>query len=77
MYFPLIVEEALMIEPTETEDKESLDSFAQAVQEIVRMAFENREHLLNAPHNTPVKRVNEAEASRNPVLKWEPESDSS
>lgn len=77
MYFPLIVEEALMIEPTETEDKESLDSFAQAVQEIVRMAFENREHLLNAPHNTPVKRVNEAEASRNPVLKWDPESDSS
>lgn len=70
MYFPLIVDEALMIEPTETESKESLDAFADAINKIIELAFENKEKLLSAPLNTPVRRVNEALAARQPVLRW-------
>ena len=70
MYFPLIVEEALMIEPTETEPKSSLDAFAQALNEIVELAFKDRNRLLEAPTTTPARRADEAQASRNPVLKW-------
>lgn len=70
MYFPLIVEEALMIEPTETESKESLERFATAINEIVEVAFKNPKELMESPKNTPVRRVNEALASRSPVLKW-------
>lgn len=70
MYFPLIVEEALMIEPTETESKESLERFATAINEIVEVAFKNPQELMESPKNTPVRRVNEALASRSPVLKW-------
>ncbi|MCX7831750.1 MAG: aminomethyl-transferring glycine dehydrogenase subunit GcvPB [Actinobacteria bacterium] len=70
MYFPLIVEEALMIEPTETESKESLDKFAEVIQDIVKQALENRDSIINTPVKTPIKRVNEAQASRNPKLKW-------
>lgn len=73
MYFPLIVEEALMIEPTETEPKSSLDAFAQAVNEIVELAFKDRDRLLEAPTTTPARRANEALASRKPVLKWKKE----
>ncbi|GFN22344.1 MAG: aminomethyl-transferring glycine dehydrogenase subunit GcvPB [Thermoanaerobacteraceae bacterium] len=71
IYFPLIVPEALMIEPTETEPKEVLDAFAGALIRIAEEAVAQPELLRNAPHNTPVRRLDEAAAARNPVLKWQ------
>ncbi|MGB9809002.1 MAG: aminomethyl-transferring glycine dehydrogenase subunit GcvPB, partial [Caldanaerobacter sp.] len=68
--FPLIVEEALMIEPTETESKETLDAFAEALIKIAQEAKENPELLKEAPHNTPVRRLDEVLAARNPVIRW-------
>jgi glycine dehydrogenase subunit 2 len=69
VYFPLIVPEALMIEPTETESRETLDAFAQALRQI---AAEAPEFLHDAPHTTPVSRVDEVKAAKNPVLVWKP-----
>lgn len=71
VYFPLIVDEALMIEPTETESKQTLDAFVEAMKEIARDAEENPEILHTAPHNTPVKRLDDVRAARNPDLRWE------
>lgn len=71
VYFPLIVREALMVEPTESESKETLDEFADVLIKIAEEAKENPELLKEAPHNTPVKRVNETQAARNPVLRYE------
>jgi len=71
IYFPLVVEEALMIEPTETESKETLDAFISAMREIAREAEKNPEMLRTAPHNTPVARLDEAAAARKPDLRWE------
>jgi len=71
VYFPLIVDEALMIEPTETESKQTLDAFIEAMKEIARDAETNPEILHTAPHNTPVKRLDDARAARNPDLRWE------
>jgi len=71
IYFPLVVDEAMMIEPTETESKETLDAFIAAMAEIAREADENPETLRTAPHNTPVKRLDEATAARHPNLGWE------
>jgi glycine dehydrogenase subunit 2 len=78
VYFPLIVPEALMIEPTETESKETLDAFAEAMLQIVQEARENPEILHEAPHGAPVGRLDEVGAARNPVLccslpSWVPE----
>lgn len=70
MYFPLIVREALMIEPTETEGPDTLRTFAQVLRRIVKEAKEKPEILKKAPHNTPVKRIKEAEANRNLILKY-------
>jgi glycine dehydrogenase subunit 2 len=70
MYFPLIVKEALMIEPTETETKETLDAFASALKEIVEEAANNPELVQTAPHNTPVKRLDEVKASRELKVRW-------
>ena len=70
IYFPLIVDEAIMIEPTETESKETLDAFIEAMIKISEEAKENPQLLKEAPHNTPVRRVDEVLAARNPVLKW-------
>jgi len=70
VYFPLIVEEALMIEPTETESPETLDSFIDAMNEIAREARENPELVKSAPHHTPVRRIDEARAARQPILRW-------
>ncbi len=70
MYFPLIVHEALMIEPTETESKESLDDFISAMIRITEEAKTNPEILQKAPHKTPVKRVDEAKAAREMILRW-------
>ena len=68
VYFPLIVPEALMIEPTETESKETLDRFVAIMKQIAREAEENPELLTTAPHNTPVRRLDEVTANRHPVL---------
>ncbi len=71
VYFPLIVNEAIMTEPTETETKETLDEFAEALIKIAEEAKENPEILKEAPHDTPVRRVDETRAARNPILKYE------
>ena len=71
MYFPLIVHEALMIEPTETESRESLDEACDIFIKLYQLAHEDPEYLHNAPHNTPVGRPDEVKAARNPVLKYE------
>jgi glycine dehydrogenase subunit 2 len=73
VYFPLIVEEALMIEPVETESRETLDGFAEVMERIAEEARENPELLMDAPRHTPVRRLDEAEAARNPDLQWQPE----
>ncbi|HKA25929.1 MAG TPA: aminomethyl-transferring glycine dehydrogenase subunit GcvPB [Gaiellaceae bacterium] len=70
IYFPLIVPEALMIEPTETEAKETLDAFADAMLEIARDAAERPELLKEAPHVRPVKRLDEVRAAKQPVLRY-------
>jgi glycine dehydrogenase subunit 2 len=69
VYFPLIVDEALLIEPTETETKETLDEFAATVAEIVREARADPEIARNAPYTTPVRRLDEATAAKRPVLR--------
>ncbi|MFH1515865.1 MAG: aminomethyl-transferring glycine dehydrogenase subunit GcvPB, partial [bacterium] len=69
-YFPLIVDEALMIEPTETENLETLNNFVDVMLEIDRLAHENPEILHNMPLNTPVGRPDETTAARKPVLKY-------
>jgi glycine dehydrogenase subunit 2 len=69
VYFPLIVEEALMVEPTETETKETLDRFAEVVAEILREARDDPSVAQSAPHTTPVRRLDEASAARNPVVR--------
>ena len=71
IYFPLIVHGAIMIEPTETESKQTLDKFAETMIKIKQEAEENPELLKNAPHTTPVKRLDAVQAARSPVLKWE------
>jgi glycine dehydrogenase subunit 2 len=73
IYFPLIAPEALMIEPTETESKETLDEFCQAMRAIVREAHEHPELLHDAPVSAPVRRLDEATAARQPNLRWKPE----
>ena len=70
MYFPLIVEEALMIEPTETESKETIDKFIQVMQIIAQEVLDDPLLLKNAPHSTPNTRLDEAKAARNPDLRW-------
>ena len=75
MYFPLIVHEALMLEPTETESRETLDEAAEVFIEIAKMAYEDPEYLHEAPHNCPIKRPDEVEAARKPILRYEFEND--
>jgi glycine dehydrogenase subunit 2 len=70
VYFPLIVEEALMIEPTETETLDRLDHFAEAMERIAQEAREHPERLKDAPHTTPVSRLDEGRAARELVLHW-------
>jgi len=69
VYFPLIVHEAIMIEPTETESKETLDQFADAMIQIAKEAENEPEKVKNAPYSTPVSRLDEVKAARNPVLR--------
>jgi len=70
VYFPLIVHEAMMIEPTETESRETLDEFIAVMKQIAREAAENPELLHEAPTTTPVRRLDEAAAARNPNLRY-------
>jgi glycine dehydrogenase subunit 2 len=69
VYFPLIVEEALLVEPTETETKETLDEFAAIIAEIIAEAKRDPEIARGAPYTTPVRRLDEAGAARNPVIR--------
>jgi glycine dehydrogenase subunit 2 len=69
VYFPLLVEEALMVEPTETETRETLDAFAQAIAEILREAATDPEVARRAPHTTPVRRLDEVAAAKRPVIR--------
>src|SRR5918997_3328655 len=69
VYFPLLVDEALMLEPTETETKETLDAFADAVAEILREGAEDPQVARNAPYSTPVRRLDEAGAAKRPVIR--------
>jgi glycine dehydrogenase subunit 2 len=72
VYFPLLVDEALMIEPTETETKERLDGFADVVRAILEEAAEDPEVARNAPYDTPVRRLDEAGAAKRPIVRWRP-----
>ncbi len=69
VYFPMVVPEAVMVEPTETESKETLDAFAQAILDIAK---EDPDFVHAAPHNTPVSRPDEVKAARQPNLRWTP-----
>ncbi len=71
VYFPLNVKGAIMIEPTETENKDTLDSFAEALIKIKQEAKEDPDQVKTAPHTTPVKKLDEVKAAREPKLKWE------
>jgi glycine dehydrogenase subunit 2 len=72
IYFPLSVEEAMMIEPTETESKQTLDAFIDAMVKIADEAEQNPEMLHQAPLTTPVRRLDEVTAARQPNLRWKP-----
>jgi glycine dehydrogenase subunit 2 len=69
VYFPLLVDEALLVEPTETETKETLDAFADAIAEILREAAKDPEVVRTAPHTTPVRRLDEAGAAKRPRIR--------
>jgi glycine dehydrogenase subunit 2 len=70
IYFPLVVPEALMVEPTETEAKETLDAFCDAMLQIAQEAAEQPEQLKEAPHHRPVQRLDEVRAAKQPVVKY-------
>ena len=70
VYFPLTVEECMLIEPTETESKRSLDRFVAVMQKIAHEAVEEAALVKGAPHNAPVTRLDEAQAARSPDLRW-------
>jgi glycine dehydrogenase subunit 2 len=69
VYFPLLVDEALMVEPTETETKETLDAFADAIAAILAEASEDPEIASDAPYTTPVRRLDEVAAAKRPVIR--------
>jgi glycine dehydrogenase subunit 2 len=69
VYFPLLVDEALLIEPTETETRETLDAFADIIGEILREAAEDPSVARGAPYTTPVRRLDEAGAAKRPVIR--------
>ena len=73
VYFPLVVEGAMLIEPTESLGRADLDAFAQAMKDIDAEARENPELVIGAPHSTRIGRLDEAAAARKPVLRWKPD----
>jgi glycine dehydrogenase subunit 2 len=74
IYFPLIVQGAMLIEPTESVGRQELDQFIAAMKMIAGEALENPELVLSAPHNTRIGRLDEAAAARKPVLRWKPKA---
>jgi glycine dehydrogenase subunit 2 len=72
IYFPLIVQGAMLIEPTESVGRQELDQFIEAMRAIAREAIEDPETVINAPHTTRIGRLDEAAAARKPVLRWKP-----
>jgi glycine dehydrogenase subunit 2 len=74
IYFPLIVQGAMLIEPTESVGRQELDQFVDAMRSIAREANEDPELVLNAPHDTRIGRLDEAAAARKPVLRWKPQA---
>jgi glycine dehydrogenase subunit 2 len=75
VYFPLVVPEAMMIEPTETESKDTLDTFITAMAAIAKEVQETPELVASAPHNAPIGRVDEVTAARKPNFRWNPATD--
>ena len=73
VYFPMIVHEAMMFEPTETESRESLDNFIEVMYEIADLAEKDPDKLHEMPTSTPVRRVDQVRAAKHPVLRWQPE----
>lgn len=71
VYFPMVVDEAIMIEPTETEPKSTLDEFIEVMRTIAEEVETNPELVTSAPHTTPLKRLDESRAARQPILRWE------
>ena len=71
MYFPLIVHEALMLEPTETESRETLDQAAEVFRQLYQLAYTDPEAMRTAPHNAQIGRPDEVQAARNPILRWQ------
>ena len=76
IYFPLIVEGAMLIEPTESVGRADLDAFIEAMKDISREAQENPQLVIDAPHSTRIGRLDEATAARRPVLRWKPDMES-
>jgi glycine dehydrogenase subunit 2 len=72
IYFPLTVPEAMLIEPTETESRDALEGFIEAMRAIAREAAQEPELVRSAPQTTPVRRLDEASAARRPKLTWDP-----
>ena len=70
IYFPLLFHEAMMIEPTESESKETIDAFIEVLRQIAEEAKNNPEEVKTAPHNTPVGRVDDVLAAKHPILTW-------
>jgi len=74
VYFPLIIPEAIMCEPTESESRETLDAFVEAMLQIAQEARDNPDIVLNAPQKMPVKRLDEVKAVKEPHIRWKPEA---
>ena len=74
MYFPLIVHEALMLEPTETEGPETLEHAAEVLRALHQKAYDDAEAMHTAPHHMPIGRPDEVKAARHPVVRWQPEA---
>ena len=72
MYFPLIVHEALMLEPTETESKDTLDWAAEVFRNLYELGYKDPEYMHGAPHNAQIARPDEVQAARNPILRYQP-----
>ena len=70
IYFPLLFHQAIMIEPTETESKETIDGFIEVMRKIAAEAAQDPDILHGAPHTTPISRPDETTAARNPILKY-------
>jgi glycine dehydrogenase subunit 2 len=76
VYFPLVVDGAMLIEPTESVGRADLDAFIEAMRDIDREAHEDPELVIAAPHSTRIGRLDEATAARKPVLRWKPDMES-